>query len=271
MSDFLTHLASRAVAPVPAVRPLVRSPYEPQTVDEFNLPEVLAAPAIQGFQSLRTERAALTPDCKQGIIDGRDAPHLPQPVNPAPARVRETSPAIVAVPVQLAARLKPLGESIPHPLGATSVSESHSPANLVPAPVVVTNINSKPIDSKPIAPPVIAPVAPETPSRVEVSVPVIPNMISPAAMQPEHRPPVAAPLPSLRAPVQSVPQIFPRSSPARPVAAAAPQPASQVTVTIGRVEIRAAARAVQAPLPATNSGPPLSLDSYLRQRASRSA
>ena len=54
--------------------------------------------------------------------------------------------------------------------------------------------------------------------------------------------------------------------------AVAPQPPPQVTITItiGRVEIRAAALPVQ-PIAPVVSGPPLSLETYLRRGASRTA
>jgi hypothetical protein len=268
MSDFLTHLASRAVAPVPAVRPLVRSPYEPQAVDEFKLPEALPAPAILGFQPLPTvqPRVPLTPGRDSEIMDHRDALRSPQPVSSAPVRIQQTPPTIVAAPVHVAARLEPLGEGFPQPLAVKIVPEGQPSANLVPAPVIVTHI-----DAKAIAPAVTSPVEPVTPSPVVERIPLTPNITPAAVPRLEDRPQVAAPLPPLRPRVQTVQQIFPRPSPSRPVAAAAAQPAPQVTVTIGRVEIRAAAPAVQAPLPAANNRPPLSLDTYLRQRASRSA
>ena len=56
-----------------------------------------------------------------------------------------------------------------------------------------------------------------------------------------------------------------------PARAALPPPlAPQVTITIGRVEIRAAALPVQ-PITPVVSGPPLSLETYLRRSASRTA
>ena len=267
MSDFLTHLASRAVAPIPAVRPLVRSPYESQDVDEFKLPEALPAPAILGFQSLRTvqPRVPITPGRGSEIMDQREAPRPPQPVSPAPARIHESSPAIVPTPVQVAARLDPLENASPRLLAATSVPESQSPASLVPVPVVPSHL-----EAKAIAPTVIVPVESVVPRPAGQNSLVPPDIAPVVVTQPEHRPPAAAPLPSLRPQVHTVPQIFPRQSPSRPDAAT-PQPAPQVTITIGRVEIRAAAPAVQAPLPTANSGPPLSLETYLRRSASRSA
>lgn len=258
MSDFLTHLASRAVAPVPVVRPLVRSPYEPQTVDEFRLPEVLPVSAIQGFQPLQTAqpRTLLTLGSESETVDHRDAPRSPPPVSPAPVRIHETPPAIVAAPVQVAARLESLGEIFPKPLAVKPVPTTVAPSH---------------IEARAIAPTAIVPVEAVAPRPADQTIPITPNIAPAAVKQSEDRPPAAAPLPSLRPRVQTVPQIFPRSSPSPPVAAAASQPAPQVTITIGRVEIRAAAPAVQASVPAANSGPPLSLDTYLRQRASRSA
>lgn len=262
MSDFLTHLASRAVAAVPAVRPLVRSSYEPQPVDQLKMPEVLPTPAIPGLQSQPTVLPRVPPTPGRDflrILDRNDAFRSSQSVTPALVRLHDA-------PVQVAARLESLGEILPQPPAVIQVPDRQSPTDPVPASATHSHI-----EAKAIAPAVTAAVESVTPGPMPGKIPITPNIEPAVVAGAGHGPSDAGPVQTLRPRVQAVPQTLPRSSPSRPVTAAAPQPAPQLTITIGRVEIRAAAPAVQAPLPPAGSGPPLSLETYLRRSATRSA
>ena len=73
-------------------------------------------------------------------------------------------------------------------------------------------------------------------------------------------------------PAASVRPALPDNSPPRPATLPAPVAPPEVTITIGRVEIRAAVPASPSPVPApAPPGPHLSLDAYLRRSASRPA
>ncbi len=269
MSDFLTHLASRAVASVPAVRPLVRSIYEPQPGDELIVPGGLPTPAIPGLQSQPTAQPRVPPASgrdSEKIMDHKDASRSSQPVTPALARFHESPPVIVAAPVQVAARLGSLEKILPQPPEATPVSDGRSPADPVPASVTRSHF-----EAKAIAPAVIAAVETVTPGPMPGKISITPNLEPAVVGVAGHDPSDDGPVTTLRPRVQAVPQTLPRPSPSRPVTVGAPQPAPQVTITIGRVEIRAAAPAVRGPLPPANSGPPLSLETYLRRSANKSA
>lgn len=262
MSDLLTHLASRAVAAVPVVRPLIRSPYEPQATDQYKLPspairEVRAPTATQPRDPLAPGRDA------EKIIANKDTSRPPHSVGPAMARLDETPPSIVAAPVQVAARLEPLVKVLPQQAAGIPVLDKQSPTQSGAAPVTDTHINANAVE-----PALSASVGSVTPSPMLGTIPITPNVSCAVVTAAEHDASAAATLSTIRPRVRAATQILPLLSPAAPTAS---QPPPQVTITIGRVEIRAAAPVIPAQSPASNNGPPLSLEAYLRRSANKSA
>jgi len=98
------------------------------------------------------------------------------------------------------------------------------------------------------------------------------SIISRVAADPS-RPDAALPFQrrAARPPIQTAPPGSEEKSPPRSAPAISPPSAPQVTITIGRVEIRAAAAAAAEASPPPPSAPRLSLETYLRRSANRSA
>jgi len=247
MSDFLSHLAARAVSPVPVVRPLVRTPFEPHAAGELSFPAI-TDPVLRESPPL--------PDAPLPIqrTGTRDTPLPPVPDLPPPLAHHKTPSAVAAQPAKIPDAVKPLSKRLPASLVTT------------PAPAAATS-------RQPVTRPRVSLVISEAefmvhdaaesrnawqPPGVLHAVAKIPDVPSPA--NPPIRPRIET----------TTTRISQRSFPTRAEAPATPQPAPQVTITIGRVEIRAAAPAVQTPPPA-ESGPAVSLETYLRRSATRSA
>lgn len=287
MSDFLTSLAARAVAPVPAVRPAIRSLYEPPiAVESTGLAPVTAsmpveatptapwnpaqsqplvrAPEIETTPHVREYLTPLhpsaSPDVKSlnvasGLTSDPPPPIHAIPAPPAPrdpmVRKSKCSQPATAAAAELAPALPsppavrpvvvPAASPLPHP-GGEMIRPGRKPADETPSD-----------SSRPAAPvPVLRP-AQLTPAPAEALLPPPP--------QPQRSPLLAAAIP-----------VLPDKSPSRPVALRAPPSAPEVTITIGRVEIRAAAPAAQVPVSALgDTGPHLSLDAFLRRNASQPA
>ena len=248
MSDFLTHLAARAVAPVPAVRPLARSHFEPVPGGEITWP---AAPPSTAPREVETPPAAPpqacpAPEAKGAIDVTRDVtenfipPRVPASRRPAAALEHETPP-----------------------LPAASSSSPPTPPALHPAAVVAAAGTPVPVRFA-------VGTGLGQDARTTGGAGILPAA---APVPPEH--PAAAPALLSQLPLGPRPQLLPAAATALsnqpPARAALPPPlAPQVTITIGRVEIRAAALPVQ-PITPVVSGPPLSLETYLRRSASRTA
>ena len=99
MSDFLTHLAERAVAPFPVVRPRVRSSFEPLAAGEFKFPETSPPPATRETHAPLTAqpRVQLTPKPDHEVVENNAVPpSLPSVV------IRETLPAAMPAPARVA-------------------------------------------------------------------------------------------------------------------------------------------------------------------------
>ena len=233
MSDFLSNLAARATAQTPAVRPLVRSVYEPPASGEITQPAAPVAAVVRGVETPPMVPIALPAPVRFADETGRGQNArptggegmLPAASSSPPAHPPALQPAVAFVPVPVR-----IADGIGHGQHARTTGG----ASMLPA---------------------AAPLPP-----LERHLPVVPVLL-----------PKIPPAPR--------PQVLPAAAPAlsnqpsaRAVAAQIPPPAPTVTITIGRVEIRAAAPAAQPSVPASSAGgPPLSLETYLRRSASRSA
>lgn len=262
MNDFLSHLASRAVSPVPVVRPLVRTPFEPSAAGEFSFPTVT--------DPVPRESPPL-PDAPLPIqrTGTRDTPRPPVPDLPPPLAHRKTPSAVAAQPAKIEASVESLSKILP-------ASPASTPAPEVPfqQPLARTQVSpvTRPISETEVIVPAAA-VQAETMAVRQANGRDSDPPGNPFAVAkiPELRSPATSPNPPVRPRLETMPRIPPRSVPAQSKAPATPQPAPQVTITIGRVEIRAAAPVVQPSPPPAASGPPVSLETYLRRSATRSA
>ncbi len=257
MSHFLTNLASRAVSSVPAVRPLVRSSYEPPAETELTWPATPPVTRKLDFQlppvipPRRNSEPARVPE----IAEIQDTPHsIPSPICP----IHETPPSAATTPAAAApssaarVTLEKLTEPIRPPIAATPPFKTASPE---PRQFVQT---------------VIQPMLVKDVVFAKTSTPVVmeSNVVPPAATPATVQPPVTTPRPK----AYPVPQVSLSRTPTRAAAPTYSPPEPTVTITIGRVEIRAAAPAARESEPPPKvTGPPLSLETYLRRSASRSA
>lgn len=257
MSDFLSHLASRAVSPVPVVRPLVRTPFELPAVGEPSSPAIVAPELRDSPPPPATPwPIQSTRDHDDDGIETRYSARPPAGNLSTPIADRQTPPSAAPLPVTMAPSAKPLLKNSPISLEATPAPET-APIAQPPArpgiPPVIQTI-SQPAATVPTA---AVSISVSQPPDVPQALTKIPTVPSPAN-------------PPIRPRLEMTTRVSSRSRPAQAEAAATPQPAPQVTITIGRVEIRAAAPAEQTPPPAA-SGPAVSLETYLRRSATRSA
>ena len=254
MSDFLTHLAERAVAPFPVVRPSVRSHFEPVAEAEITWPA--ASREVEA-------RSAVLPQA--GPAAALEHEPLPPPVRLVDQISRGQDASATS-----GAGILPAALSAPPPLHLAAVV----PVASTPVPVRFAEIKASGQDARATSGAGILPAAFSSP----------PPMLLGAAV-----PVASTPLPVRFAELKGSGQnaratgrsgILPAAAPTKlpptlsnqPPARAAlpPSVAPQVTITIGRVEIRAAAMPVH-PITPVVSGPPLSLETYLRRSASRTA
>ena len=281
MSDFLTNLAARATVPTPAVRPVVRSVYEPASGGEITRPAAPSVPMVRDVETPAVMPVALPLPVRVADETGRGqkarstggAGILPAAASWPPARPPAQTPVAVVMPAPVrfadetghgqharttgGAGMLPAASSLP-PLPLAPHSAAVVAAAAVPAPARVADESGHGQHARTTGGAGMLPAAAPTPAE-------------------RHLPAAPALLPQLpRAPrPQVLPAVIPALSnqpSARATAAQAPPPAPTVTITIGRVEIRAAAPAAQPSVPGSaTAGPPLSLETYLRRSASRSA
>jgi Meckel syndrome type 1 protein len=279
MSDFLSNLAARATAQTPAVRPLVRSVYEPPASGEITQPAAPVAAVVRGVETPPMVPIALPAPVRFADETGRGQNArptggegmLPAASSSPPAHPPALQPAVAFVPVPVR-----IAEGIAHRQHARTTGG----AGMMPAAAA----------SSPPLPPALQPAPADVPAPIRIADGIGhgqharttggASMLPAAAPLPpleRHLPVVPVLLPKI--PPAPRPQVLPAAAPAlsnqpsaRAVAAQIPPPAPTVTITIGRVEIRAAAPAAQPSVPASSAaGPPLSLETYLRRSASRSA
>ena len=280
MSDFLTHLAARAVATAPAVRPLVRSHFEPVADGEITWP---AAPREVEIPPAASPQARPALVGKAAITKKLIPPQAPPSPRLAAVLEEETLPVAVPEPIRSADEVG-RGQDARTTGGAgillaasSSPPVARSAAVVTPVPVRFAAEIGSAQDARATggtgsllaaasSPPVahFAAVVTSVPVRFAAEIGSGQDaratggagILPAAAFTPPKLPP-------------SSPATLSNQPPARAVAVSPPV-APQVTITIGRVEIRAAALPVQTLTPVV-CGPPLSLETYLRRSASRTA
>jgi hypothetical protein len=283
MSDFLTSLAARALMPVPAIRPVVGSLYEPRAAVESPLPVSVttAVPVQPTFSpapvaprsSAGSEPRLPAPESSPHVSEGGSLPHpftRAVATSEAPAHIHSVPVSIPAPPVprgRKAKRPQPAPQAVegaPSPLSPPAARPV--PATATPRPAIFPAASPSPRPADPVSP-VVSRVAQETPG--ESGLPAAPVPVTRPAQSP--RAPEGTRLPRIFPPQRSpLGAAASEKSPSIPAAAPASSPAPEVTITIGRVEIRAAVPAAPAPAPAA-AKPHLSLEAYLRRSASRTA
>jgi hypothetical protein len=287
VSDFLSRLAERAIAPTPAVRPRLVSLFEP--VAAANLPPLERHVEVDAPLRHAPERAPREPirdSAESGTVvmpirsrppsAQNDAGTIVEPLSDEPRRPQRADIARFAAPVA--------AESPAH-----AVEAGERPAPLHVAPLVGA------AEQRPARPetrtfteethaeksrhlthnadaPTSPRLAPAPPPIIQTTAPTQRNesvMTRATAI-----PPVASPRPSARAWSAERPTPQPVARPGQPTPpveraeAIRVQPALTVHVTIGRVEIRAVPPPSSATVPRdvpTTSG--LSLDEYLKRGA----
>jgi hypothetical protein len=293
MSDYLTNLAMRAISPVPAVRPLVRTAYESSAMDEtvWSAPASSQMTADDSFQQVKS-----SPDSPQVFREN----HTEE--SPFTAIISES---VVQTPIQKASPVIAISipeppEMPPHEVLRHIASVDPAESLLRPQPpaarkpdLAINHPQEKVSHVQPevlvVVPPILGPAsvlaapiqnlspAKEQPASSQItmshsSTELILGTVTPQKIS---RPkPVLFPKISTHVLSQFRSQttaLRPEKSPTPPAAAPTPPPAPEVKITIGRVEIRATPLAVQAPATSSSAAPHLSLETYLRRSASRSA
>lgn len=254
MSSFLAALAARAIAPKPALRPVVQPVFSRVSADD-----VVAA--VSEERGERPARPSLNPDAA-AVAEQPAQPRItagtPKPA-PTVAQVRTSdekptpTPPVAEPPTRRA-------EVITHEI-ATTRRDVQVEQVLTREQTVVREVR---VASPQPLPPASAAVRP-----ADVPVKVIEQRASvqPAAPSPKREEPAA------REAVRTAPVLTPRSIAPAPVIARAEPAVSEtvVNITIGRVDVRAVT-APAAPNPRAAAAPrntAMSLDDYLRQREQR--
>lgn len=254
MSSFLAALAARAIAPKPALRPVVQPVFSRVSADD-----VVAA--VSEERSERPARPSLNPDAAavaEKPAQPRNTAGTPEPA-PTVAQVRTSDEKPAPAP-QVAEPPARRAEVITHEI-ATTHRDVRVEQVLTREQTVVREVR---VASPPPVPPAFAAMLPaSSPVRViEQRASVLPPAPSPKREDPPAR-----------ESVRTAPVLTPRSIAPAPVNPRA-EPAvteSVVNITIGRVDVRAvtapAASAPRAAAAPRNTA--MSLDDYLRQREQR--
>ena len=281
MNGYLTHLAARAVAKIPAVRPLVHSRYEAAPASEISwaaepVPELLRTAESPAGKAPQRSSSPVASDVPVEIsatstsnADPVRPPHLFSPISEGlPPREVGAEPSTV-----LRRPVVPNEKALP--------SATHGPAGndeIQRLKVVETRVErffEIPVsnESRPATPASGSVVPAEIPGTLQpeiqstkiavsdlVATPSLPDAVLPFQSR-TSRPAIQI------APPRAIGPSSPRT--ATPIS---PAPAPQVTITIGRVEIRAAASVVSeaSPVSTPSASPRLSLETYLRRSANRS-
>jgi hypothetical protein len=286
MSDYLGNLVTRTISQATVVRPQLPSIFEPSIASGQVRSELeLAQEAFSEPTPIthRTETAALNPRSvltpRQSVLGEPE----PTPITSTEKTAMPTPPSILMPSQSVVRELEPITLQASRPKKVRHATEEPEPSseNAVRGPPSKRR--------KPKSVPVqveanVAPVAPELrkndsragqrqsssrrarASEAPTSVSQLstsdssqksPNLVRPAATAQKARV-VGAVIPAIR----SLPQ-FPRTP--------APASAPTINVTIGRVEIRATSPVPPPQRARPKSANVLSLEDYLRQRASRAS
>ncbi len=289
MSNYLTNLAMRSISLVPEVRPLVRTAYESPAADEtvwlasispaadVSLSQVKSSPdSTQVFRKKHPEESPFTASISESV---------------GQTPTQKISPVI-------AISIPKLREMPPHEVLRHIASVDPAESSLEPQPPAVSRPNlviDHPQEKVSFLAPEILLMTPPILGPASVTAAPIQNFLptkeqsvlsqstvhSPAKLIPVTVPqkipqigPVLLPKISTHALSQfrsDTAVLRPEKSSKHSVTTSSPPPAPEVKITIGRVEIRATPPAVQAPTTGASVASHLSLETYLRRSASRSA
>jgi hypothetical protein len=291
MSNYLTNLAMRAISPVPAVRPLVRTAYESPAADE-TVWSAVTSPQMSAEDSL--------PQAKSSLATPQVFRKTHPEESPFTASISESvgqTPTQKISPV-IAISIPELREMPPHGVLRHIASVDPAESSLEPQPPVVSRPNlldNHPQEKVSLLVPEISLMTPPTSGPASVTAAPIQNFLptkeqsvlsqitvhSPAKLIPVSVPqkipqiePVLLPKISTHALSQfriETAALQPEKSSKHSVTTSSPPPAPEVKITIGRVEIRATPPAVQGPTTGASTASHLSLETYLRRSAFRSA
>lgn len=293
MSDFLGSLVRRAIETRAAVRPRLRSVFEPAE------PEASASIEERTVERVASPGPRVEPERPaEAAPQRRDPPTVEQPAWPEHAQPREaelprqlprsradTPASVEPTPVEVRSPAVPPAETAPAREPRPSVSEeiarlvepsaSASPSASPPPPGPSARAGSeadqesKPQSREPARPTELRPVPvrePVGPGPVDETVRVVEQLVERVVPVDQNRP-EPAPMPEVRASgIVARPRVAPfvEPPPARPEPAERAEPT--VKVTIGRVELRATPPPAVPRRPRRRSAV-MGLEEYLRRRA----
>lgn len=246
MNDFLGRLAARELGANDALRPRLRSLFEPPAGVAGSMPTEAEAGVERPTPSIPVAHR-VDPGSAPVARTLTPSPSLPPPA-PALVAAHPSAPSAAAVPPRT-----PVGREAPASLVETRIERRES---VVPEPQV-----------SPAALPVVPPAVVQ-PVRVRAAAEVTPS----PRRRLETREGVSSPVPRNRGSVQ----VIPASAPAAPhppvrqvhaAAAAHPREETVVQVSIGRIEVRASG--AKTPTPRQEGPRPMRLEEYLRKRSGR--
>jgi len=270
MSGFLHQLAARSLGLAPAARPRAALPYAAPTLETLAtavesapaaLPSVAPAPAMPAPPSLRGDVGPAhdpAPLLGPRANYSGDDPAASSAVRPAPT---EQPTVQTLLPQTTGPRHGPQDSLPPAPTRRdTPVNPPLTvmPASRLPEPTVAPD--SHPVDEA-------------TSGRLSDLETLVSRLLSPTTNHPAPAPeqpgspPTGAPLPTGRRPDQTL-TVRPQTGreDLSKAASATPDPAPEVHITIGRLEVNPPSR--PTPPPPRPRGPaPLSLNDYLARRA----
>lgn len=265
MSDFLTHLVSRSITPVPSVQPRLASRFE-----------AIAPAADAAFNSsLGAEQLEAT-SAPQAV--SQPTPQVNYPPQRPPSSAKPPMASTDEPPShrsELFQPVQPLAPQFPEPVVPR---EAISPQRPAPSGEPRTSA-PPPFIPEPMEPPAIAALHTEivvSENQREAYLqegrsPAPPAMITVDRLIADPIPPigtqVAIPRPDLPEPLltprQAAPSSVSRSAMSAPEVSTPPP----IQVTIGRIEVRATAQAPASKPASAAAKPALSLEQYLQQRA----
>ncbi|MDA1276721.1 MAG: hypothetical protein O2960_22105, partial [Verrucomicrobia bacterium] len=160
MSDFLTSLAVRAVLPVPIIRPVVGSFYEPHIAIESPLPVPVTAAApvesipVASRNPSRSQPPAPAPGNSPHVSECRTPPHPSTRLDAASGLTPDPPPLIHSIPAPIPSPHEPTGRISERPQTAAASAEM-APLPLSPPGIVPVSVPSA---VRPAAPPAASPL-----------------------------------------------------------------------------------------------------------------
>jgi hypothetical protein len=250
MSDYLGNLVARTFSPAVAVRPQLPSLFEPPPA----IPKTTSGPEFE--QESFVEQPPLNEP------SGKLAPTPLSIPTPRQSVVREPEQSVPEIsPAEKILEAGKESRLIPQP---TSMHEAVQPRSFPRvAPTLHGDGRSNSTRSRSEATEsalrdAIMSASHEVSAREEAGPSQLPVALGPVVVPESLKPKLAN-----RSRLQAIVPMI-RSS--RPIASASAKAAPTISVTIGRVEVRAVMPPMAVPKPASRSAPKLSLEEYLKQR-----